>query len=141
MYKNEIDVLDELSKGACMGRDAIYFIYDKVKNRKLKKELQSQYQDYQQILDKIQDVYANYSDKTPHQTSKWNQIMTWWAIQMQTICNENTEKIAELLYKGTNMGIIEGRRILNHKEVAEDVYQILDEYVKVQEQSDRKSTV
>ena len=30
--KNEINVLDELNKGACMGRDAIAFIIDKVKD-------------------------------------------------------------------------------------------------------------
>ena len=28
--KEEVNVLDELNKGACMGRDAIHFILDKV---------------------------------------------------------------------------------------------------------------
>ena len=28
--KKDINVLDEINKGACMGRDAIHFIYDKV---------------------------------------------------------------------------------------------------------------
>ena len=37
MKKEEIDVLDELNKGACMGIDAINFIMDKVKDKKLKK--------------------------------------------------------------------------------------------------------
>lgn len=35
--KKEIDVLDELNKGACMGRDAIHFILDKVEDDNLKK--------------------------------------------------------------------------------------------------------
>jgi len=37
--KNEVNVLDELSKGACMGRDAIHFILDKVEDGALKQEL------------------------------------------------------------------------------------------------------
>ena len=37
--ENEINVLDELNKGACMGQDAISFILDKVENPKLKKVL------------------------------------------------------------------------------------------------------
>lgn len=35
--KNNIDVLDELNKGACMGMDAIHYILDKVDNEALKK--------------------------------------------------------------------------------------------------------
>ena len=42
--KNEINVLDELNKGACMGRDAIHFILDKVTDDGLKEELNRQYE-------------------------------------------------------------------------------------------------
>ena len=45
--KNEINVLDELNKGACMGMDAIHFILEKVKDEELKEELNNQYQQYQ----------------------------------------------------------------------------------------------
>lgn len=41
--ENEINVLDELNKGACMGQDAIHFILDKVKDKNLKKVLNEQY--------------------------------------------------------------------------------------------------
>ncbi len=30
--ENEVNVLDELNKGVCMGRDAIHFILDKVED-------------------------------------------------------------------------------------------------------------
>ena len=51
--KDEVNVLDELNKGACMGRDAIHFILDKVTDDKLKKELNRQYQDYKNINERI----------------------------------------------------------------------------------------
>lgn len=55
--KNEINVLDELNKGACMGRDAIHFILDKVTDDALKQELNRQYNKYKEISDKICELY------------------------------------------------------------------------------------
>ena len=54
---------------------------------------------------------------------------------MKTITDHSDSKIAELLLKGTNMGIIEGRRLLNHKEVDKTVHELIDEYVTMQEDS------
>ena len=51
--ENEINVLDELCKGACMGMDAIHFIIDKVEDQALKKELDIQYSKYQNIHNEI----------------------------------------------------------------------------------------
>ncbi len=39
MDKNEINVLDELNKGACIGMGAIHFVLDKVEDEKLKNVL------------------------------------------------------------------------------------------------------
>ena len=39
----EVNVLDELNKGASMGKDAIHYIMDKVEDNALKKELNRQY--------------------------------------------------------------------------------------------------
>lgn len=131
--EKEINVLDELNKGACMGRDAIHYIMDKVKDKDLKKELDNQYKEYQKILDKIGKVYPEYSEKEPHETNAMNKAMTWWGIEMKTITDDTTSKLAELLMQGTNMGIIEGRRLLNHKGTDNDVNDIVEEYVAMQE--------
>ena len=40
--------------------------------------------------------------------------------------------------QGTNMGIIEGRRLLNHKDTDEEVNRIAEEYVKMQERAVEK---
>lgn len=53
MDKNEINVLDELNKGACMGMDAIHFVLDKVEDEKLKEVLTEQYEKYKSIFSKI----------------------------------------------------------------------------------------
>lgn len=127
----EINVLDELSKGACMGMDAIKFILDKVEDEKFHKELENQYNQYKAISEKIEKLYP--SDKEPHETSLMNKAMTWYGIEMKTLNDKSTSKIAELLMQGTNMGIIEGRRLLNHKNSTEEVNKLVQEYVEMQE--------
>lgn len=131
--KNEINVLDELNKGACMGMDAIHFILDKVKDNDFRKELNNQYNQYKLISDKICELYPEYSDKHPHETSTMNKVMTWYGIEMKTVMDDSTSKIAELLMQGTNMGIIEGRKLLNHKETDKEVHKLVQEYVTMQE--------
>lgn len=136
--ENEVNVLDELNKGACMGMDAIHFILDKVKDEALRIELNRQYEKYKKISDEICKLYPEYSDKTPHETNAMNKALTWYGIEMKTLTDDSTSKIAELLVQGTNMGIIEGRRLLNHKETDPNVTRLTKEYVEVQEEAIEK---
>lgn len=132
--KNEINVLDELNKGACMGQDAIHFILDKVKDNDLKKVLNEQYKKYQDITDRISKLYPEYSEKEPHETNAMNKVMTWYGIEMKTLMDDSTSKITELLLQGTNMGIIEGRKLLNNKDTDKEVHKLIQEYVDMQEE-------
>lgn len=136
--KNEINVLDELNKGACMGQDAIHFIIDKVKDKALKEELDRQYNKYKEINDEIKKLYPEYNEGTPHETSAVNKVMTWYGIEMKTLTDESTSKIAELLLQGTNMGIIEGRKLLNHKQTNPEVERLAKKYVDMQEDAVEK---
>ena len=118
-----------------MGRDAIHFIMDKVTDDDLKKELNRQYHKYKVISDEINEIYPEYNEGEPHKTSTMNKIMTWYGIEMKTLIDESTSKIAELLMQGTNMGIIEGRKILNEKKLNREVRDIISKYVRMQEES------
>ncbi len=132
--EENINALDEINKGACMGMDAIDDILDKVEDSKFKSLLEKQYGFYESIKDDITNIYDKYnSDDTPHETSVMNKVMTWSGINMKTMTNHSNSNIAELLLQGTNMGIIEGRRILNKKEINKDVEDIIDKFVKKQE--------
>ncbi len=135
---NEVNVLDELNKGACMGMDAIHFILDKVEDEALKQELNNQYDKYQEISNKICELYPEYKNDTPHETNTMNKVMTWYGIEMKTLMDDSTSKIAELLLQGTNMGIIEGRKLLNHKDTDSKVHQLVQEYVDMQEKAVEK---
>lgn len=131
-----INALDELNKGACMGMDAINFILDKVDDIKFKNSLKLQYDKYKNISEKINEIYSEYNDTdTPHETNLLTKTMTWYGIEMKTVMDHSDSKVAELLLNGTNMGIIEGRKLLNNKKVDSKVSKLIDEYVTMQEDS------
>ncbi len=132
--KNEINVLDELNKGTCMGMDAIHYIMDKVQDHTLKQLLEKQYGEYKQIAEEIGRLYPEYSNKEPHETNAMNKFMTWCGVEMKTMNDKSDSNIAELLMQGTNMGIIEGRRLLNHKSTDDHVHRLVQKYVNMQEE-------
>ena len=131
--EKEINALDELNKGSCMGVDAINVILDKVEDEEFKQVLINQKNEYEKMTDKIGNLYKEFSNDEPHETNMMNKAMTWSSVEMKTLTDHSTSKIAELMLQGTNMGIIEGRRLLNHKSGNEKVDNIIDEYVNMQE--------
>ena len=133
--KEDINALDEIHKGACMGVDAINFVMDKIESKSFRKELKKELNNYEETKKQVEDIYPDYNDGEPHETSTMNKAMTWSGIEMKTMTDKSDSKIAELLLQGVNMGIIEGRRILNKKKIDEKVDAIISRYVNMQEES------
>ena len=136
MKKQNLNILDEVNKGATMGMNAITFVSKKVKDKKFKKVLDIEYNKYEKISYRIKDLYSQYSNKNPHETNTMNKVMTWYGIQMKTINDDTVSKLAEILVQGTNLGIIEGRRLLNQNpKVSRNIKKILNDFVSMQEDS------
>lgn len=133
MQENK-NALDELNKGATMGMDSLKFIIEKVEDKDFKRVLSKQYDAYSKISKKVNKIYEDYADKTPHETSTMEKVMVWSDIQMKTINDKSTSKIAEMLLQGTNMGIIEGRKMLNNKVLDKKVNDLIEEFVGMQEE-------
>lgn len=131
--ENNINILDELNKGCCMGMDALDMIIPKVEEDTFKDLLEKQRLEYQDLSNRIDDIYRTYTEKDIHETKKIEKIMTWYGIQKDTVLDNSVSKLADLLIKGTDMGIIEGRRLLNNKTMDKKVHKICSEYIKMQE--------
>lgn len=136
MENQNLNILDEINKGATMGMNAISFVSYKLQDDDLKNVLDVEYNKYKKITNRVNDMYSHYSSKEPHTTNPMEKAMTWYGIQMRTMVDSTTSKLSELLMQGTNMGIIEGRRLLNQNpNAAEDVRNLLADYVTMQEDS------
>lgn len=136
MENQNLNILDEVNKGATMGMDAISYVSEKVSDNEFQQVLDTEYNKYKKISERVNDLYNNYSDKEPHETNAMNKMMTWYGIQMKTMADDTTSKLSELLMQGTNMGIIEGRRLINqNSDAPQDVKDILNDFVVMQEDS------
>lgn len=136
MDNNEnLKVLKELHTGAQMGIKAISYVSEKVEDDNFRRELSTQYNQYEDILNKVTDLYNEYGE-VPASSNVKNDMMTWMGVQMNTINDKSTSKISEMLIQGTVMGIIEGRKILNHNpNVETNIKNTLNEFVQLQENS------
>lgn len=129
-------VLNEVNKGATMGMDAISYVSDRVEDYKFQEVLNVEYNKYKKTYDKVNEIYSEYSQGEPQEINAMNKMMTWYGVQMKTVNDNSNSKISELLLQGTNMGIIEGRRLLNNNpSIDPQVRKILDEFVVMQENS------
>ena len=119
-----------------MGMNALSFVYEKASENTFKEVLDTEYKKYKKISERVNDLYSEYTTKEPHETNTMNKMMTLYGIQMRTMKDDTTSKLSELLMQGTNMGIIEGRRLINQNEnAAPNVKNILNDFVTMQEDS------
>ena len=127
-------VLDEVNKGTTMGMDAISYVSEKVGDARFQKVLDTEYGKYKKINTRVDEIYSQYSANDPQTTNVMNKMMTWYGINMKTMTDQSNSKISELLLQGTNMGIIEGRRLLNNNPSIDiEVKNILNDFVTMQE--------
>lgn len=136
MEDYNVKVLNEVNKGTTMGMDAISYVAKKVGDKRFQQVLDIEYGKYKKINERVNEIYSQYTQKEPQETNTMNKMMTWYGVQMKTMNDQSNSKISELLMQGTNMGIIEGRRLLNNNpSVDKEVRQILDDFVVMQEDS------
>jgi ferritin len=94
MENQNLNILDEVNKGATMGMDAISYVSEKVSDDgEFKNVLDTEYNKYKKISQRVNDLYSQYTDKEPHETSPMNKMMTWYGIQMRTIKDDTTSKL------------------------------------------------
>lgn len=128
-----LKVLKELHKGAQMGVSAISYVSNRVTDDKFKRELSTQYNQYEDILNQVTDLYNDYGE-VPAPSSIPQEMSTWMGINMNTISDRSPSKISELLIQGNTMGIIEGRRLLNNNPTVEaHIKKTLGDFVTLQE--------
>ena len=126
-------ILNEINKGIKMGMDSISTIAEKVTDDQLKDDLQSEYNQYNTILNDVNAELGKY-EEFPKELNPAQKMMGWFDVQISTMTDDSDSKIAEMLIKGTNMGIIEGVKLLNNNpERSREIKNILRNFMQFQE--------
>lgn len=131
-------ILNEVNKGIKMGMDSISTVSEKVGDDNFKDDLLFQYDKYNEILNRVNSELRNYND-FPKELPTMQKTMGYIDIQMSTIQDKSNSHIAEMLIKGTTMGIIEGIKLKNRNpDTNENIKNILDDFIQYQENNIEK---
>ena len=135
---NEQYILNTVNKGLKMGMDSISTISEKVGDENFKDDLIYQYNQYNDILNRVNAELQHFND-LPAELPPMQKVMGYMDIQMSTINDKSNSHIAEMLIKGTNMGIIEGVKLKNQNPDAnQTTKKILDDFIQFQENTIEK---
>lgn len=131
-------ILNKVNEGIKMGMDSISTVSEKVIDQNLKNDLLFQYDKYNEILNKVNSELKNY-DEFPKELNPMQKAMGWINIEWNTKDDKSDSNISEMMLKGTNMGIIQGVKLLNHNQNTEQpIKDILNEFIKFQENNVEK---
>ncbi len=117
MKKDDQEVLKEVQKNARMGVKAINTISEKVCDDILRHELSKEKRKYTDLYHRAEDSLANENAEGYH-ASAMEDMMLKGAIHMNTMMNCSNSKIAELMIQGSNRGLTDMWKSVNHHEGA-----------------------
>lgn len=113
MNKDDVEILKEVQKNARMAVKAIDTISDKVYDDKLAYELSRQNLQYSSLHNKAVDILTREGSDIYHRSAV-EDMMLESGIHMNTMWNNSTSKIAELMIQGSNRGITSMWKSMNH---------------------------
>lgn len=113
MKKEDEEILKEVQKNARMAVKAIETISDKVYDDKLAYELSKENLVYSTIHNKAVDMLTKNGAET-FRKNAFDDMMLETGIHMNTLLNNSTSKVAELMIQGSNRGITSMCKSLNH---------------------------
>ncbi len=113
MKKDDREILKEIQKNTDMAIRAIDTISEKVHDDELRQELSKEKLLYSVIQNKATDRLQSERTEGYH-GSTVQELLLKGGIQMNTLMNCSTSKIAELMIQGSNRGITSMWKSINH---------------------------
>lgn len=120
MSKNDdLKILNNIYKNCKMASDSINEITAKCNNEKLKEYIQKQRKHYDNSIEKVASRIREYGEE-PVEPPMKDKMAAEMGINMKTAMDSSCSNIAKIMYKGTNMGIIDMAETLNKAKNADD---------------------
>lgn len=114
MSKNDdLEILNCIYKNSKMAADCIDSVKDKCESPELSDYIGKQRAHYNNSCDKVAGRIRELGG-VPAEPPKYAQMMAEMGIDMKTVLNRSRNKIAKIMYDGTNMGIVDIAETVNH---------------------------
>ncbi len=114
-----IEMLNYIYQNAGMGKITTQQILKEVKDLEFKDILEEQLKDYKYVVSRSETL-LNEEGKLPKDIDTMPKIMSYFKIKMDTLKDDTSSHIAEMMMQGSNMGVIDITRNLNKYDNIED---------------------
>ena len=114
-------VMKENYRNSRMGREAINVMISKVEDDDLALDLNRQACRFLQFEEKLQQMYAR-EHETPPRDHVVDKTMLWSGIQMNTLMDDSTEKLADMMIQGNTKGMTELMKTVKENRTAAREY-------------------
>ena len=115
MNKLSEEVLNNVYKNAHIALQSISDVTPECKNEGMRNELQYEYDGYEKFIGEI-STYMKDNGVIPKEVGVMQKAMMWTSIKMKTATDDSCSHIADMMLKGTIMGITELLQILSRSD-------------------------
>lgn len=137
--KSDSEILAEIYRNAQLALQSISDILPEVDDVQIKEEIMREHEEYEQISGMAAALAQKYGMEVK-EPSPVKKAMMWSAIKMNTVADNSSQHIAQMMIKGTVTGItsLKTTRTDGGEEMDEEIKQLLDRLIALEEGFERK---
>ena len=137
--RTDTDILNDVYRNAHIALQSISDVLDDLDASDIKEELKEEYDGYEKVMKKI-ELFMNGKGLKPKDINVMKKAMLKGSIKMKTMINDEPEKIADMMVKGTVMGITELSAIKNDKtlSLSKDTFAFVNELLALEERYEER---
>lgn len=132
----EIALLNELYRNSELGKLSLEKVIKHCEDEELKKVLLSSYEEFDLYSGTVAAEITERGD-TPKNNNVFKNTMMKTSIAMSTAIDNSSNKLADMVIQGNNMGIIDVNKLINAYvgTVGDEVYNLAKELLKIEQRS------
>ena len=133
-----VKAVNDTYKNAHIAMQSISDLLPEVKDEGLKKELNSEYKGYETHINDI-SAFMKEQKLEPKDINMFKKAIMKGSIKMKTIFDDSKNQIADMMLKGTAMGINELTQMINEKDnLDENVCVLVTDLLKTEESYEKR---
>ena len=133
----EVAFLQEVYKGVSMGTDAVNTILCKARDKSFREELTAELDGYEDFANQARDQLTALS-VAAKEVSTFAKLPSTISINMNTLVDDSTSKLAELMIDGNTMGVVQMKKELSRVgegEISPEAVKLAEDVVAFQEKN------
>ncbi len=133
-----VEFLNKVYENATMGGESISMLSEKAEDKDVLLELQRQHNEYTKIAGDTVQALAQ-EKAVPKKQSAISKMGLWSGVQMNTLTDRSSDKIAEMMIQGSTMGIIDLSRLMKeYSDIPDNYKKIAENLIKLEEDGSQK---